>query len=58
MATKKQREFLKENLPNKFYIKNIMGQEEVFHYYTNRFDYGYENLGELNQVIEILKLGA
>lgn len=58
MATKKQREFLKENLPNRFYIKKEFGEEQIYHYYSNSFDYGYERLGELNQVIEKFKLGA
>lgn len=54
MVTKKQREFLKQNLPNRFYIKNEYG-EQVYHYYTNNCGGGYFRLGEVNQVIEQIK---
>ena len=55
MATKKQRDFLKSVLPNKFYIKKEFGEEQVYCYYSNLYDYGYERLGELNQVINRYK---
>ena len=51
MATKKQREFLKSVLPNKFYIRKELGHEQVYHY--NRYTTSYERLGELNQVINM-----
>lgn len=54
MATKKQREFLKQNLPNKFYIKKEYS-EQVYYYYSNKYDNGYYRLGEINQVIESIK---
>lgn len=53
MATKQQREFLKSVLPNKFYIRKEMGEEQVYHYYINRNnDYGYDRMGKINQVIK------
>lgn len=51
MATKKQREFLKSVLPNRFYIRKELGQEQVYHY--DRYNDTYERLGEINQVIKI-----
>ncbi len=54
MATKKQREFLKQNLPNKFFIRNEYGKQ-VYHYYSNNSGSGYFRLGEINQVIESIK---
>ena len=54
MITKKQRNFLKEHLPNRFYIKNEYG-EQVYHYYSNNNGEGYFRLGEVNQVIEGIK---
>jgi hypothetical protein len=55
MATKKQRDFLKSVLPNKFYIRKEFEQEQVYCYYSNLYDYGYKRLGELNYVIENYK---
>ena len=54
MTTKKQKEFLKQNLPNKFYIKKEF-DEQVYHYYSNKNGNGYYRLGEVNQVIESIK---
>ena len=54
MATKKQRDFLKENLNNKFQIRKEY-DEQVYIYYSNKHDYGYYRLGEVNKVIEALK---
>lgn len=54
MATKKQRDFLKENLNNKFQIRKEF-DEQVYIYYSNLIDDGYYRLGEVNQVIEALK---
>lgn len=52
MATKKQRDFLKSVLPNKFYIRKELDQEQVYCYYSNLYDDGYRRLGELNHVLE------
>lgn len=51
MATKKQREFLKSVLLEKFYIRKELGEEQVYCY--NRYTTSYHRLGEIEQVIKM-----
>ena len=64
MATKQQREFLKSVLPNKFYIRKELGEEQVYHYTVKDYLWGnpseryvgtYDRLGEINRVIKDLR---
>ena len=64
MATKQQREFLKSVLPNKFFIRKEMGEEQIYCYKVKDYLWGnpseryvgtYDRLGEVNQVIKNLQ---
>lgn len=56
MATKTQRNFLKENLNSRFEIRKDFCGEQVYLYYINvHNDYGYERLGSVEYVIESIK---
>ena len=55
MATKQQRQFLKDNLNNKIIIRNELDEKQVYIYFSNQYDNGYYRLGEINQVIEAIK---